>query len=150
MTAGQHVCAYMDRLEELCREAYQYVDYLGIEGPRDDESGTQFRERISGELRERGMVIEAHEALRGRRWDAPDDPGLGDPGSVLTGIAGHVAITMQRGEPYSRDGVSQMGDELAAGFLATNRDPARDAMGALIDALGPRAALDVMDAFRGS
>jgi hypothetical protein len=145
MTAAQLVLAYIGDQVRRNAEAYQYVEYLELEGPREDESGVRFRERISGALRDRGMVIEAHEALRGRRWSASADPGLGHPDSVLTGLAGHVAITMQRGAPYSHDGVSQVGDEIAAGVVMTNRDRSGEAIAAAFAILGPAGALDLLD-----
>lgn len=137
--------AYIKGVEARVAEAYQYVGYLNLEGPREEESASGFCERIAGELRSRGMLVEAHEALRGRRYDDPADPGWGDPGSVLTGVAGAIADAAAGGVMHSSDGLHRVGDDIAMGVVATNRDRSGEAIAAAFALLGP----DAMDFLGG-
>lgn len=48
--------------------AIQYGEYYKIDR-RENESDHMYRSRVAGELRGRGKLIEAHEAISGRRYD---------------------------------------------------------------------------------
>lgn len=117
-------------------------DHLDIQqqGGEDDAA---FRSRIAGVLRGQGRIIEAHEALSGRRWDDEEQGPMGP----MTGIIGALAQAAQGIEYSPHDPERQVGDDLAAGVVASspkNQDDA--AIGRLLDLLGPSRAMDVIDA----
>jgi len=91
-----------------------------------DESDTAFRERVAGALREQGHFIEAHEALRNCLYDDPD---RGD--GVMQGVMGAIAQAMQE-KTYSRDGVSQVGDDIAVGGIVSDPRPKMSPEAALL------------------
>ena len=105
--------------------ATQYAEWHKIEGQRAGESDTAFRERVSGALRDAGNIIEAHEVAQNARWDAEDG------GMVQTGIAGALAMDLQ-GVSYGRKGSALVGDEIAAGVLATSAQQDKDPTMALL------------------
>ena len=98
----------------------QRAQEFNIPPQGSDESDTVFRERVAGALREQGHFIEAHEALRNCLFDDAE----GGSG-VMQGVMGATAQTM-RGKTYSRDGASQVGDDIAVGGIV--REPKRPEM----------------------
>ena len=62
--------------------ATEYAEWYGIEAQGENESDSAFQNRVSGELRKAGHIIEAHEVAQNKRYDASD----GD--MVMAGIAG--------------------------------------------------------------
>jgi len=90
----------------------QRAQEFGIDSQGENEPDVAFRERVSGILREQGHIIEAHEALRNCLYD--DDPS----GGVMEGIMGAMAGALHE-KQYSRDGVGQVGDDIALGALAS-------------------------------
>ena len=125
--------------------ANEYAEYLGLK-KGEKESDDAFKSRVSGVLRERGSIIEAHEAFSGRRYYDPDQ----GPTGPMAGIFGAVAQAMQ-GRDYSpNDPERQVGDDIAAGVLAQRgEDPARSALAAIFGALGPEAGMGLIDALKG-
>lgn len=75
---------------------------------QEGESDYDFRNRVSGILREQGHIIEAHEAYQNALYDDPDS-------NCMTGIIGAAAQAMQ-GVDYGGDGVHRMGNDIAAGI----------------------------------
>ena len=99
----------------------QRAQEFGIEAQQDGESETAFRQRVSGELRRMGHIIEAHEAYANALYDQSND--------VMTGIFGAMAQKLQGHEYSPRDGMRQVGDDLAAGIVA--QAPQDDSAGLL-------------------
>lgn len=75
----------------------------------ENESDQSFRERVAGELRDQGHLMEAHEAYNNCLYDDPN-------GNAMTGIIGAIAQQMQ-GINYGSAGNRQIGDDIAAGEL---------------------------------
>jgi hypothetical protein len=100
--------------------ATEYAGWYDIAPQGENESDTAFRNRVSGELRSLGHVIEVHEVAQNKRYDETG----GD--MVMLGIAGALAMAMQ-GVSYGSTGSNLVGDEIAAGIVATspkrNEDP---------------------------
>lgn len=117
------------RLSDLA----MYAKDLGMK-PGDEEGERGFRERVAGELRSAGRVIEAHEVIVGR-WRSRRG------GAVRGGRAGARAGAADRGDP-----VRQLGDEFALGVLASAPPNPLDAM---FEAFGPGATMDILKAFGG-
>lgn len=124
------------RLSDLA----MYAKDLGMK-PGDEEGERGFRERVAGELRSAGRVIEAHEVIVGRRYD---DPEGGD--RVVAGLYGAAAQALGQGPPIAGDPVRQLGDEFALGVLASAPPNPLDAM---FEAFGPGATMDILKAFGG-
>lgn len=100
-----------------------HAQCFGLDPQAEGESDSAFRHRIAGKLRDMGHIIEAHEAQQDRRYDDLDQSGTG---SVLDGVYGAMAQALQ-GNPYrARDGVDQVGLDIAAGVVsrAPKPDPA--------------------------
>ena len=139
---GEGATSQFDR-NALARE---YAGYYGVtqhEGENDDA----FRSRVAGELRKKGNIIEAHEAYSGRRYDDPEQ----GPTGPMAGIFGAVAQAMQGREYSPHDRERQIGDDIAAGVVAqAGEDPAKAALRAIFDALGPGAGMDLIEGMRGS
>ena len=110
--------------------ATQYAADFGLAPQREDETDPQFHERIVGQLREAGHMIEAHEVQSGERFDGPS-------GRALDGITGAMAMTLT-GREFARDGYGKVGDEIAAGAIVRHRkpDPSPDLMLAMMDLFG--------------
>lgn len=79
------------------------------------ESESAFRARISGALRDNGHIIEAHEAATGKLYDDENE-------IAMSGITGALAQKMQ-GVNYRQSGSNQVGTDVAAGCVATNKNP---------------------------
>ena len=109
--------------------ATQYAQWYNIAAQKNDESDTAFVARVSGELRKQGAVIEAHECAQNRRYEDSDD---GD--FVLAGITGMIAMKMQ-GVDYGSTGSDLIGDEIAAGIIATSPKKDTDPVMALLAAM---------------
>lgn len=122
-------------------EARAYGRYHNIP-QAEGEADEAYRNRVAGELRRQGKIIEAHEVASGRRWDDPEQ-GLGGP---MTGIVGAMAQIMNGNEYSPHDPQRQIGDDIAAGIVATHRDHSGEAIAALFDAVGPEIGMDVIDA----
>jgi hypothetical protein len=96
--------------------ATEYAKDHRIEGQREQESDQAFKSRVSGELRSRGHIIEAHEVWADSRHD-------GD-GNAMTGIMGAVAMMLENRD-YGQEGESLVGCEWAAGEIVKhNMSPA--------------------------
>lgn len=77
-----------------------------------NEGDSAFRDRVSGELRARGCIIEAHEALHNQRFDEH-----GGETGPMAGIMGAVAVLFS-GKNYGSSGSTRVGDEIAADVVA--------------------------------
>ena len=106
--------------------ATEYAKWYNITPQKVNESDSAFRDRVSGALRDAGNIIEAHEVAQDKRWDAEDG---GD--TVQTGIAGAIALVLA-GKDYGRNGSSRVGDEIAAGVVATAPKKELDPMSAML------------------
>lgn len=100
-----------------------YGKHVELE-PGYAEPEPAYRQRVADALRDRGQIIEAHEILAGRRYDA--DPS----GVVIAGVAGHAAAALGMGGPPN----PTLGDEVVMGHVALG--PA-DPMASAMEALGP-------------
>jgi hypothetical protein len=103
--------------------ATDYAAYYKIAPQGKGESDFDFRSRVSGILRDRGQIIEAHEAYADKFFDESDD--------VMTGVMGAVAQAFH-GTDYGSRGVRQIGDDFAVGTLVKNPKPKVDPMMALM------------------
>jgi len=127
---------------DINAEARAHGGYLNLP-QREGEPDTAYRDRISGVLRANGQIIEAHEVRTGRRYDDPDQGEMGP----MTGIIGALAQALNGKEYSPRDGVSQVGDDLAVGFITEHpRDDSHIA--AMFDTFGPGLGMEILDAFR--
>lgn len=93
--------------------ATQYAEWYNITPQAEGESDENFKHRVAGALRDAGQIIEAHEVQADARWD-------GEGSTAITGIAGAMAMALQ-GIDYGRTGSTRVGDEMAAGVIATSR-----------------------------
>ena len=105
--------------------ATEYASYYEIAPQGDDETDSAFRSRVGGILRDRGQIIEAHEAYQDRRYD--DDDG----GDVMTGIMGAMAQALHRTN-YGSHGERQIDDDFAVGTVVQNPKPEVDPMMAML------------------
>jgi hypothetical protein len=110
--------------------------YYGIEDQKAGECDSDFQRRVSGLLRSRGHLAEAHEVIQGGRFDSEDKGS-----AVLDGIMGACSIALN-GSPYgantyhlgdeAKQGESIVGDEYVAGSLIRHQQehpgPPLDAM----------------------
>ena len=94
--------------------ARQYGEHYKI-SQQEDEPNSAYRIRVAGELRQRGKVIEAHEAHSGKRYDDPNQ-GPMDP---MTGIFGAVAQAMQGINYHPSNPERQIDDDLTVGIIVT-------------------------------
>lgn len=126
------------------RLANQYADYLGLKQNKD-EGDDAFKSRVAGELRKQGRTIEAHEAYSGRHYDDPDQELTGP----MTGILGAVAQAMQ-GKQYSPNNPENpIGDDIAAGVVVKEgKNPTKQALRNIFNALGVEAGMDFLDSTR--
>lgn len=92
--------------------ATEYAKYYNIEAQQSGESDFSFRSWVAGALRDAGCIIEAHEAQQDARWDADNG------GEVQTGVMGALAMALH-GVDYGRTGETRVGDEIAAGVVAS-------------------------------
>jgi len=93
----------------------QRAQEFGLIPQGTEESDSAFKERVSGELRNMGYMIEAHEAQCNRLYDDPGD-GRNDP---MTGIFGAMSQQLH-GVNYHIEGRDQIGADIAAGYIAQN------------------------------
>jgi hypothetical protein len=131
-------------------DARSYVEHYGLAPQREGEDDAAFVERVAVELRRLGRIIEAHELMAGHRHDQPPEDG---PNVVHAGVAGAIAQALAEADgrdlQRSRDGRRRLDEEFLDGMLATGPpDPAREALGAMFDVLGPAGAMDFLDATR--
>jgi len=125
--------------------AHEYADYLGVKQGKD-ETEEAFKSRVAGVLRQKGSIIEAHEAFSGRRYDDPEQ----GPTGPMAGIFGAVAQAMQGREYSPNDPERQIGDDIAAGVLVQRgEDPTKSALATIFGALGPSAGMDLIEGLRG-
>lgn len=106
--------------------ATDYAAYYKIAPQDKDETDFEFRSRVSGILRDRGQIIEAHEAYADKRYEDSDD--------VMTGVIGAIAQALH-GTNYGSHGARQLDDDFAVGTLMQNPKPEVDPMMALMAAL---------------
>ena len=89
----------------------QRAEEFSIEAQREGESDASFKDRVSGEIREMGHMIEAHEAYNNSLYNDTDD------GGAMTGIVGAMAQALQGTNFGARTGSQQVGDDIAAGHI---------------------------------
>ena len=94
--------------------ATEHAEYYRIPPQADGESDLAFRTRVSVELRQRGNLIEAHEAYQDERYEQSD--------SVMTGLIGVVAQAMA-GKYYPGDPI---GNDITCGVVAQHPKSTRD------------------------
>lgn len=92
--------------------ATEYAKYYELDPQGENESDLDFRDRISGTLRDMGHIIEAHEVHHNERYEQSDD--------VMTGVIGAVTQALQ-GVDYGSRGSQQVGDDIAAGAVTRYR-----------------------------
>lgn len=92
----------------------QRADWFGVEKQREGEDDSAYRNRVANELRKQGHIIEAHEAYNNALYDQSD--------AAMAGIAGALAQAMQR----TNYGGDQIGNDIAAGVVATSKEPKPD------------------------
>ena len=108
----------------------QRASEFGIEGQREGESDSNFRDRVSGALRATGNIIEAHEAFNNSLYDDPD-------GDAMTGIMGAVAQALQGRNYGAKTGSQQVGDDIASGIVSQSpKDDSAGLFGLLAILLG--------------
>ena len=123
--------------------AIQYGEYYKIDR-RENESDHMYRSRVAGELRGRGKLIEAHEAISGRRYDDPYQGALGP----LTGIMGALNLALN-GRNFSSDPERMVGDDIVAGAITRYEDNSgREAIARVFGLVGPGAGMDLLEAMR--
>lgn len=105
--------------------ATQYARWHNIQPQGENETDAAFQNRVSGELRRSGNIIEAHEVAQDKRFD--EDGGK----NVISGITGAMAMALQD-KNYGSSGSDLVGDEIAAGILSTNKRSEPDAAMALL------------------
>lgn len=106
--------------------ATDYAKYYNIAPQGKDESDSAFRGRVSGELRDAGHIIEAHEVFNDERYEQSDN--------VMSGIIGAMAQALQ-GVNYGSKGEHQVGDDFACGEYVKHhkeQDPAMLLMALLL------------------
>ena len=91
--------------------ATEYARYYEIGEQQEGESDMAFKGRVAGVLRDKGKLIEAHEAQQDARCEESD--------AVNTGIMGALAQMMQ-GVDYHVSGEQQIGVDIAAGTVVQN------------------------------
>lgn len=96
----------------------QRAEWFGLDPQRPDETEIKFKERISSALREKGHIIEAHEACHNQLYDDAS----GGEMSPRTGIMGAMAQQLY-GRSYSQNGANQIGDDIAVGTIVNNPRP---------------------------
>lgn len=121
--------------------ARSYGEGYGV--PRNQGEGDDsYRIRLSGILRARGAIAEAHEVYSGRRWNDPEQ----GPFGPKSGIVGAIAQAMQ-GElsPRTLDPQTKLDDDVIAGAYITHvagQDPVEKMVEGVMTTLGPKAGLD--------
>ena len=110
----------------------QLQEHYGLQPQGADESDSNFRHRIAGNLRDMGHIIEAHEAQQDARWD---DESRG--GDVTAGIMGAMAQALH-GRDYHVRGEQQVGCDYAAGMYIRHKkpDPSPEAMMMMLTLFG--------------
>jgi hypothetical protein len=89
------------------------ASYYQIELQKEGELDRDYRNRVAGALRDKGLLIEAHELHSGKRWDA-------EGSDVMTGVIGALAQKLQ-GVDYGSSGYRQIGDDIAAGTIVQHK-----------------------------
>lgn len=116
--------------------ATEYARSFNLEAQKQGESDSDFKCRVAGELRNRGRIIESHEALNDGLYDQNK--------STMTGIVGALAFAMAgrrfNGDPiHPTNGKRQVDDDFAAGVLTQNPKPS----------MSPETALLMVSLFGG-
>ena len=93
--------------------ATEYASYYKIEPQGESESDLDFRNRVSGALRDQGLIIEAHEAFQDASYKESD--------SVTSGIIGAMAQALYGN--YGKSGSTQVGDDIAVGHVIKSPKP---------------------------
>ena len=134
----------MDETFDMNELAKDYGIYYKITR-MDSESDYDYRSRVAGILREKGKIIEAHEAFSGRRYD---DPNQG-PSGPMSGIMGAMAKALHKVEYHPGDPERQIGDDIAAGVVTRFKDDSEEkSLAAIFDLLGPSDGMDTIEAMR--
>jgi len=92
--------------------AASHARTFGLAPQEASESGSEFRDRISGQLRDMGRIIEAHEAWQGKYYDEGTE--------VISALIGNLAQQMQGVNYNVKDGPG-VGMDIAAGMLIDGR-----------------------------
>lgn len=109
--------------------ATEYAKWYDIAPQEENESDSAFRNRVSGILRNSGNIIEAHEVAQDARWDSESGGDM-----VQKGLLGAMAMALQN-KNYGRDGSDLVGDEIAAGVIATSPKQDLDPMMVLLSVM---------------
>jgi hypothetical protein len=107
--------------------ATEYAQYYGIPAQGEGETDLAFRTRVSGVLRAKGLIIEAHEAYQDSRYEE----GYAGSADVMTGVMGAMALALSDRD-YGVDGARQVGDDIAAGIIARHPEAKYDPLVALL------------------
>lgn len=86
---------------------------FGLPPQEPNESDSNFRHRIAGALRDKGCIVEAHEAQNNCRFDDPEGGA-----AVTSGLRGAMAMAMAN-TTYGQHGPSLVGCEMAAGIVVS-------------------------------
>ena len=122
--------------------AENYGNYYEI-GRLKGESDYDYRSAVAGELRRTGHLIEAHEALSGRRYDDPNQGPMGP----MTGLIGAMAKALQGIEHYPGDSEREIGSDIVARILVRNEDGSAEYIRTVFNTFGPDAGMNILDAF---
>ena len=85
----------------------------------ESESDNAFRARIAAALRDKGLLIEAHEAMCDRLYDDPGKGLMDDPTVGITGAVAQVWL----GVNYHVSGDKQVACDVVAGHVAKAPKP---------------------------
>lgn len=110
------------------------ANYYKIETQRDGESDRDYRNRVAGALRDKGLLIEAHEIHSGKRWDA-------EGSDVMTGVIGALAQAVQDVD-YGSSGYRQIGDDIAAGTVIQHKRETSPEMALIAILMSEAAGID--------
>jgi hypothetical protein len=89
--------------------ATEYAKYYDLPPQGEKETDLEFRGRVSNFLRDKCLIIEAHEAYQDERWENSED--------VMTGLFGAIGQALQ-GTNYSGN---KVGNDIAAGTIVRHQ-----------------------------
>ena len=131
----------IDDIFDINALAQDYGPLYNIE-QKKDETNDAYRNRLAGELRQQGYIIEAHEVSSGRRYDDPAQ-GLAGP---MAGIIGAVAQAIQGKDHSPNNPERQIGDDIAVGVVVRKgKDKTESAIESIFGSLGVEAGMDLID-----
>jgi len=105
----------------------QRAKEAGIPAQGEHESDDEFKNRVSGALRDMGHIIEAHEAFTDMLYDDPNQGPLGP----MTGIIGASAKALHHID-YGSSGNKAVGDDIAAGIVSQTPKEEIDPLAAML------------------